>query len=126
GPQEIGGDERKPLHEKVFQNYITTELRIYLKDGDDKVIVSGTDDNSPLIRIIGGDGDDELIDNSDLPVRFYDSGNKTKIKEGKNTSFDNEHYEEPWDSLLAYYSKVKNNLTDHQKDSVEERINDKK
>jgi outer membrane protein assembly factor BamA len=79
-------------------------------DGDDKVIINGDVNESPLVRFIGGKGEDELVDNSIVrgyfltitPVPFaktkaviYDSGKNTKIKYGEGASWDNSKYPEP-------------------------------
>ena len=122
--KESGEKEGNALYHKIFDNNLTHEFRIYLKDGDDKAVVSGKDDNTPRIRIIGGEGKDELVDNSDLPVKFYDDGKKTIIKEGENTDIDDHKYIEPWDSLQAVYDKMKDKLTKDEKGNAEEKIND--
>ncbi|MGA9291594.1 MAG: BamA/TamA family outer membrane protein [Ignavibacteriaceae bacterium] len=49
---------------KIFNNKITDEIRIHLGDGDDKAVINGKVDESPLVRIIGGEGNDELKDYS--------------------------------------------------------------
>jgi len=93
------------LYDKIFDNNITNEIRIYLNDGDDKAIVNGEVETSPLVRIIGGEGKDKFIDNSIvsgyflnvIPIpdaenitEFYDSGKKTKITNGSGTYFNDE------------------------------------
>ena len=91
------------LSSKKFSNLITQEIRIYLNDGDDAAIVTGDCDVSPTIRIVGGEGKDELIDSSNVSgyfisltpfhdnmnkTYFYDSGNKTKIVYSTGTCYD--------------------------------------
>ena len=93
---------KKDLYYKIFDNNITNEIRIYLNDGNDKVIVKGEVETSPLVRIIGGRRKDKMIDNSivqgyflnltpipdaENKTEFYDSGNKTKITSGAGTYF---------------------------------------
>jgi hypothetical protein len=100
----------KPYFHKIFDNDLTSEIRIYLNNGDDKAIVSGSADDSPIIRIIGGDGKDEMIDESIVngyflsitPFRatenktyFYDSGKKTEIVYGTGTVYDDSKFIEP-------------------------------
>jgi surface antigen Omp85-like protein len=122
--KETGEKEGDILHRKIFDNNLTVELRIFLKDGDDKVVVSGRDDDSPRIRIIGGEGKDEMIDNSDLPVKFYDDGKKTVFKEGENTDIDQHKYIEPWDSLQNLLDKYKDKISKDDKKKLEAKIND--
>ena len=94
-----------PYFEKTFDNNITDEIRIYLLDGDDLVKLTGNVDDGILIRIIGGDGADEIIDSSKvngyflsvIPIpdaenktKIYDYGKKTKISSGTGTDYDDE------------------------------------
>ena len=98
------------LYKKIFDNNVTNEIRIYLNDGDDKAVVNGIIDTSPLVRIIGGKGKDEFIDSSNVkgyflaltPIpdaenktEFYDSGKKTKITNGAGTYFCDNKIPEP-------------------------------
>lgn len=93
-----------------FDNCYTKEIRLNLLDGDDNIIVKGCVDNSPLLRIIGGKGDDSLIDSSIvngyflsiIPISsaenktfFYDSDANTKFCKGKGTVIDKSFYPYP-------------------------------
>ncbi|MEO7962866.1 MAG: hypothetical protein ABIT38_03050, partial [Gemmatimonadaceae bacterium] len=54
----------------------THEVRIHLLGGDDRVAISGARRGDILVRIVGGDGDDVIIDsipNGDAALRIYDS-----------------------------------------------------
>jgi hypothetical protein len=108
--KDTGGKKGEPLYYKIFDNNITDELRIYLMDGDDKVVINGDVNKGPLVRFIGGKGEDELIDNSTVRGYFlsitpfpsaktkaiiYDDGKKTKINFGAGTKWDNSKYPEP-------------------------------
>ncbi len=68
-----------------------------MNDGDDIAVVNGECDYSPLVRIIGGKGKDELKDESivngyflsitpfhsvENKTIFYDSGKKTTVHGG--------------------------------------------
>jgi hypothetical protein len=110
------------LHSKVFANELTKEIRIYLQDGDDKVVVSGREDDTPTIRIVGGDGQDELVDNGDAKVIFYDDGKKTQIKEGEHTSRNDDKWRSPADSLRKYIEKHKITLSNRKKEELEEEL----
>ncbi|MGB5847680.1 MAG: hypothetical protein WBH40_04270, partial [Ignavibacteriaceae bacterium] len=92
---KTGDKKGNPLFHKIFDNEITIDLRIYLNDGDDIVVVKGECDYSPLVRIIGGKGKDELIDESIVngyfltitpfqavqrKTYFYDSDENTVLK----------------------------------------------
>ena len=101
--------KHNPYFEKTFDNRITDEIRIYLLDGDDLVKLTGNVDDGILIRIIGGDGADEIIDSSKVngyflsvtPIpdaenktKIYDSGKKTKISFGAGTNYDDDKIKE--------------------------------
>ncbi len=107
----------KPYFNKIFNYNITDEIRIYLNDGDDKTIVSGIVDEGPVMRVIGGDGKDELIDESivkgnflsitpfssaETKTYFYDSGKKTKIKYSNGTIYDDTKFVESDDVVEKY------------------------
>jgi len=112
-----GDKDGEPLFYKIYDNNITIDLRIHLNDGDDKAYVYGECDESPVIRIIGGEGKDEFIDESIVHgyfltitpfpavqrrTYFYDSGDKTKISEGPGTVYDDYKYPEPQNDLEKY------------------------
>ncbi len=103
-------DETLPYFQKIFDNNITDEIRIYLNDGDDVVGLKGEVDDGILIRIIGEDGADTIIDSSKVngyflsifPIsdaenktKVYDHGKKTNIIYGAGTTLDKEKIEKP-------------------------------
>lgn len=109
--------EDEPYFSKLFDNNITVDIRIHLNDGDDKAYVHGECDESPIVRIIGEDGKDQLIDNSIVhgyflsitPFKvaqnktyFFDSGNKTEIISGGGTVYDDSKVPEPKDEFEKY------------------------
>jgi len=115
-----GGGKGEPLFYKIFDNQITKDLRIYLNDGDDKAYIFGECYEAPVIRIIGGKGKDELIDESIVfgyflsitpfsavqgKTKFYDSGENTAVVEGPGTSFDDSFWLEPVDEFEKYEPK---------------------
>src|SRR5207249_442603 len=58
------GPKGEPVYHRMFDTDETKEVRIYLHGGDDKAIVTGDVGASLTVRIDGGEGDDELIDES--------------------------------------------------------------
>lgn len=63
--------------DRWFDPRETSEIRIYLRDGDDKAVIAG-EGKGPLIRLIGGDDRDTLVDHSvHRHSRFYDRGRET-------------------------------------------------
>jgi len=115
------GDERGDvLFYKIFDNDITVDIRIHMNKGDDKAYVIGECSESPIVRIIGGKGKDEFVNESvvdgyflhvtpfkdaENKTYFYDSGDKAKVTEGKGTVFDNSKWPEPKDDEEKYEPK---------------------
>ena len=74
-----------PWFSRRFDARETREIRLYLHGGDDSAFVTGNVQRSILVRIIGGDGNNTLIDQSTVggqrnPTRAYDVGNITGLK----------------------------------------------
>jgi hypothetical protein len=108
------------LRQKMFDNDVTDDIRLYVGDGDDEIKISGKTDKMPVIRIIGGDGKDEIINNSDEKVYFYDDSKKSTMKGG--VSWDNDKYKYPYENPLKEFKKKKETLTEEEKDKYEDSI----
>ena len=103
-----------PYFTRHFEARDTREIRLYLHDGDDDAIVTGNVRSSILVRIIGGNGNNTLVDSSTVasrrhPTLFYDVGNVTGVKYARDTIAEksdqdltksNYFNRRPW--LLAY------------------------
>lgn len=122
-----GENEGIPFYQKLFDNKITDEIRIYLLNGDDKIILSGSVDSSPLVRVIGGSGKDEMIDSSYVkgyfllitPIpdaenvtEFYDSGKKTVVVSSAGTTHYDYETPVPKNDSEKYEPQDKNRGTD--------------
>jgi hypothetical protein len=76
-----------PAHfRRVFDPRDTREIRLYLKGGDDYVVLEGDGDSSIRLRVMGGGGTDDLDLRS--PVRsgrvtFYDEGDTGRVAAGE-------------------------------------------
>jgi hypothetical protein len=69
-----GGKPATPLFHRRFNGAETDEVRLYLHGGDDSVLVGGDAPGGPLLRVIGGGGDDRVVDSSRAGhTRFYDA-----------------------------------------------------
>src|SRR5439155_10324055 len=87
---------REPYYQRTFQRRETEEVRVYLHGGDDRLTVRGSDGSGPRLRVIGGGGDDELVDSSRAgTTRLYDDRGNNRIVTGPRTSVDRRHYDEP-------------------------------
>lgn len=118
--KETGEPKGDPYFYKIFDNDITLEIRILLMDGDDISIVTGEVDESPHVRIVGGNGRDEFIDSSTVngyflfvtPFRaaeertyFYDSGNKSEFIVSPSSLVNSDEFLEPIDDTEKYEPK---------------------
>lgn len=69
-----GAAQATPLFHRRFVRSDTREVRLYLEGGDDSVMIQGPGSGAPLLRVIGGGGDDRVIDSSRSGrTRFYDA-----------------------------------------------------
>lgn len=118
--KDSGKSMESVLRQKRFDNNITDEIRIYAQDGDDIIVLGGSGENTPVIRVIGGDGKDEILNSTDEKVYFYDDGKKSKTK--GNVVWDNDKYKMPYEKPLEDYKKKKENLSGDEKDKYEDLI----
>jgi hypothetical protein len=76
----------------------TAEIRIYMQDGDDRVIVRGAAQQSILVRVVGGDGADVLVDSSTVAggdiTHFYAEDDDDVVVRGAHTSVSRKSYDE--------------------------------
>ena len=81
------------VFDRTFLPGETREIRIYLQDGDDQVIVRGRSGRSIPIRVTGGAGSDVLVDSSEVTAggtwtTFYDASGDNRITAGRVTRTD--------------------------------------
>lgn len=120
--KNTGEKKDEAFFHRIFDDDQTREIRIYLFDGDDKAVVNGIVNSSILVRLIGGDGKDELIDNSkvdgyflsctpipdaETKTLFYDEGRKTEVTKGASTCFDDDDYLAPANDTLKYEPPIR-------------------
>jgi hypothetical protein len=98
------GEKREDLlFQRTFLRRHTKEIRLFLMGGKDKVVVSGPAESSILVRLIGGKGQDEIIDQGRAKTIIYDTetgnqftqGPNTKLRLGKVDSVVNFHENKP-------------------------------
>lgn len=95
---------RKIIYERIFNNDETEEIRLYGEGEDDIFQVKGNVDQSILVRIVGGKGNDLVTDSSSVKgskkmTRVYDSekshvyGNgESKVYISKDSVINNYQY----------------------------------
>lgn len=90
-----------PYYRRTFDPRDTREIRLYLHGGEDRVIVRGgrgAGGGGPTVRVIGGGGNDALVDSSRAgagPTRFYDDRGDNRFVRGPNTKVDRARYDPP-------------------------------
>ncbi|MEO8199057.1 MAG: BamA/TamA family outer membrane protein [Gemmatimonadota bacterium] len=81
---------------RVFRAAETREVRLYLHGGDDSVLVSGEGSGEIKIRVIGGKGEDAVVDSSASGrIRFYDTGEYSSLVSAHGGSLHQKKYLPP-------------------------------
>ncbi|MGH7731912.1 MAG: BamA/TamA family outer membrane protein, partial [Candidatus Eiseniibacteriota bacterium] len=82
-------------YHRTFDPRETREIRLYLHGGDDRLVVRGAG-SGPMLRAIGGGGDDELVDSAGSgATRLYDDRGANRFVRGADTKVDTRAYEPP-------------------------------
>lgn len=81
----VGERDAGPYFRRRFNAAETREIRIYMHGGDDVATVTGSAQTSILVRVIGGNGSNEIVDRSTVggrssPTRIYDNGRVSNVK----------------------------------------------
>ncbi|HEV2146224.1 MAG TPA: BamA/TamA family outer membrane protein [Longimicrobiaceae bacterium] len=89
----------EPYRERLLLPGETEEVRLFLHGGDDQAVVEG-DGSDILVRIVGGGGDDRLVDRgrSGRTV-FHDARGDNRFARGPGTAVDTREYRGPEKSL---------------------------
>jgi hypothetical protein len=104
--KDTGAPKGLPVFHRLFQCAETNEIRIYMLGGDDKAVVTGDVESSIPVRVIGGKGDDEMVDDSivrgvlfgfipfipsaDRATYFYDGPGNNKLVAGPSCVIEEE------------------------------------
>ncbi len=96
-----------PWFQRHYDPSDTQEIRIYLHDGDDTALVTGTADESIKVRILGGNGNNSLADESVVggergETVLYDVGNVTNVVYARDTAKERTSFV---DALNSYYNR---------------------
>ena len=93
-PLAADGTAGAPYFSRRFSPGETEEVRLYLRAGNDRVVVEGRE-GGVKVRAVGGVGDDVLDDSKGGGTRFYDFEGQNKVVEGPGTKRDDKAYEPP-------------------------------
>ena len=75
-----GADE--PTYQRAFPASETSEIRVYMGDGDDVVVLDGGGADDVVVRVVGGGGADRFVDVTRAPqsaTYLYDGGDATEF-----------------------------------------------
>jgi hypothetical protein len=85
----------EPYFRRRFDPKATREVRLFLDGGDDRAVVRGGG-GGPLLRILGGEGQDQLVDSTRSGrERFYDDAGAEARTQGLATKVDRRPYTAP-------------------------------
>ena len=93
-PRAGDGAPGKPYFSRRFVPGETEEVRLYLRAGDDRVVVEGRG-GGVVVRVVGGAGNDVLDDSKGGGTRFYDFEGRSEVVAGPGTREDDRPYEAP-------------------------------
>ena len=89
------GEADDPYFQRRFDPRATSEVRLHLDGGDDRAVVRGGS-RGPLLRILGGEGQDRLVDSTGKGrERFYDDAGAPARTEGSGSGVDRRPYTIP-------------------------------
>jgi hypothetical protein len=91
-----GAGTSTPYFQRRFDSRSTKEVRLYLGEGDDRVVISGTAGGGPVVRTLGEGGHDLLVDSTRSgKERFYDDSGGPERTEGFAHQVDRRPYTAP-------------------------------
>ena len=89
-----------PYFRRRFDPRETAEVRVYLHDGDDVAVVNGQAPVGVRVRVIGGNGTNQLVDSSRVggprAALLYDVGRITGVNYGPDSLRDTLLNRRPW------------------------------
>ncbi len=111
-------DSSRQVYHRIFDRTDTKEIRLYMEGGNDVVTMDGEVKSSIIVRVIGGKGDDVLIDRSivhgvlwgfipfipqaDHMTYFYDDAGTNTFESGPSCSVDQHAYQPPPGGVTQY------------------------
>jgi hypothetical protein len=85
-----------PYFRRHFAKGETDEIRVYLGDGNDRLVTSGTGAAGPTLRIVGGKGSDVYDERIGGGIHIYDAEGTDQVL-GRKTDIDTRPYVEKLD-----------------------------
>jgi hypothetical protein len=99
--------KKDPYFHRRFDARETREIRVYLHGGDDTALIIGDAARSIPVRIIGGNGNNTLVDSSAMggrkhPTHLYDAGSVRGVKYAPDSAAEKK---DPDDALNHYFNR---------------------
>jgi hypothetical protein len=99
-PDGEGRIQGPPFYDRSFNDRETREIRIYLHGNDDRLVVRGDVPRSIMVRVVGGGGDDVMMDSSVVrrgapKAAFYDGRGENVFVRGVATAVEDEDHSPP-------------------------------
>ena len=88
--------------DRIFSDADTDELRVFLLDGNDRATMTGEGPATIRVIVDGGDGDDEIVNQSSINTKFYDRDPSTTIASGGHTSINRDSSAGLWADSLGF------------------------
>lgn len=100
---DLDEDDRpkaRPYFERRFVETETNEIRVYLHGDEDVAVVRGGARETIMVRVVGGGGDDVMIDSATVrrgraPTAFYDGRGDNTFVRGAATAVDRDDHSPP-------------------------------
>ncbi len=88
--QNKGQEKENKIYDRTFIDPLTKEIILYGLDGKDDFRVIGSAVHSPIIRLVGGQGEDTFLDESSVKgiskkTKIYDDLRKNKLQPSQET-----------------------------------------
>ncbi len=104
------GERQHLLYDRTFDNKVTKEIHLYGIGNDDHFLIKGQTRKGIKIRCIGGQGDDQFVDQSKVAglckkTVIYDDKRNNKVQGGSETSDRRSHevIKNIYDRRAAHY-----------------------
>jgi hypothetical protein len=98
GGSSSSSEAGDPYLHRRFVPDETKEVRIYLHQGDDRVVVRGASAGPITLRVVGGDGNDQVLDSARAggrAIEFYDASGENRVSPGSSIDVDRRPYTPP-------------------------------
>ncbi len=90
-----GESPAESYYTRLFSRKETSEVRIYLHGGNDRVVSEGQAKRRIFVRVIGEEGSNVVDDSRGGKIHFYGSPSNSRLIEGYDSEFESRPYKRP-------------------------------